>query len=88
MCCFGPYLSALYQRATKAKYCDYTMTMSAHPAYQEISADSERDRASGHVFAVPFLSSDAARGHRRRDDGSFSLPSQLNWDACHEPHDL
>lgn len=34
------------------------------------------------------LSPDAARGHQRRDDGSFNLPSQHNWAACHRPHDL
>lgn len=60
----------------------------AHPAQREINADRERDRGSRHVFAVPLLSSDTARGHRRRDDGSFNLPSQHNWAACHEPHDL
>lgn len=55
----------------------------------EISMLIEKgDGESRHVFAVPLLSSDTARGLWRRDDGSFNLPSQHNWAACHEPHDL
>lgn len=68
---------------------DHTVTAAARPDRPaRRSVLKERERESRHVFAVPLLSPDTARGHGRRDDGSFNLPSQHNWAACHELGDL
>ncbi|CAB1440554.1 unnamed protein product [Pleuronectes platessa] len=60
------------------------------PLLPEGSMLLEKETEGADMFLpFHFFPSDTARGHgRRRDDGSFNLPSQHNRAACHEPGDL